>query len=128
MREILFRGRTLPKEAGEFNDIWVYGDLIQCGNRFYIHPKSNNISVAGDIGKTVVMHEVQPKTVGQFTGFLDRCGTKVFEEDCIGHELNVVEMLNGDWCINGDRPLQSFIKGQEVIGNIHNRIETRKRV
>lgn len=101
MREILFRGLT---EYGQ----WVEGYLSKDEDKYYISKSFESFI------------EVIPETVGQYTGLCDRSGTKIFEGDCIGHKLNAVEMLDGEWCVNGDRPLWMF-KGYEVVGNIYGR-------
>lgn len=71
MRDIIFRAKT---KQGE----WVYGLLDSSYFRpnekyYYIHNcETDNIE-----------HEVIPETVGQFTGFTDLNGKKVFEGDIV---------------------------------------------
>lgn len=62
---IIFKGRTTEKnnERHEFNQIWVEGDLIVSGGKYYIHPRSNKVRVTGEIGKIIIMHEIIPETL-----------------------------------------------------------------
>ena len=92
MREILFRGKTTKKdnEIKEFNEIWVYGDLIESNGKYYIHPKANCFRVESELAKLMCCHEVIPETVGQFTGLTDK-GKKVFEGDIVKVRITQTE-------------------------------------
>lgn len=70
MREILFRGKL------KYSDDWVYGDLFHLeGDCTQIFARDDPHAWRNDV--------VDPNTVGQFTGLLDKYGTKVFEGDVI---------------------------------------------
>lgn len=84
MREILFRGKKTDKNRHYyFNNGWVYGDLIHSGGKYYIKPRANSVIVEGELGKLIVMREVIPETVGQYTGMTDISGNRIFEGDIV---------------------------------------------
>lgn len=87
MRDLMFRGKTV--RDGE----WVISDSIiqHASGRVYLYDEVKDIDI-----------EVDPETVGQFTGLTDKNGVNIFEGD-------IIEAVNGDVCT------VKFVKGCWVI-------------
>ena len=82
MREILFRGKRTD------NDEWACGFAIDSVLRDSIFNYITQ-SIVGYYAK------VYRSTVGQFTGLLDKTGTKIFEHDIVRCEFNSAPPMNG---------------------------------
>lgn len=126
MREILFRGKR--KDNGE----WVEGfygiNTICCEQSTYL---SAVISKMPQGIYDCESWEVEPNTVGQFTGLNDKSGTKIFEGDIVRygdtiHEV-VFEQRNGTayfGLVYSEAETLPFghyqdLRQIEVIGNIY---------
>lgn len=127
MREFLFRGKRLD------NGEWIEGSLfIYDWDNEYVSIYSTEEEMA---------FQVDPETVGQWTGFRDNDGDRIYEDDILKKINSVpsetVEFYSVKWCGDCGRYelVNITIKGTarsfqtnygfqfEVIGNIHDNSE-----
>ena len=130
MREILFRGKRLD------NGEWVYGYYVHIGpvscQRAYIIPEYTS---------AIYVKEVDPSTVDQYTGLMDKNDKRIFEGDIVSTDIArpylIVEFRDGCFmfnCNDGGKdyydimlPIledaQTEYKYGEIIGNIHDNPE-----
>lgn len=125
MREILFRGKRVD------NGEWVQGYPCRYGwigkEKDYIIP---------DYASALYATEVDPETVGQYTGIVDKYGMKIFEGDIVWNDYD-----NGKGKVEWDNDMAKFIitfstftidfdniYGDEldVIGNVYDNPELLK--
>ena len=127
IREILFRGKRVD------NGEWVYGFYVVL--KLVHYDKKEHLITDKDTGRS---YEIDPATIGQYTGLKDKKnGKRIFEGDIL--EVNYgkiyvgakgrvrfdagVYMLEG---ISGVLSLCAYAPYCEVIGNIHDNPELLK--
>lgn len=125
MREILFRGKRVD------NGEWVCGDIC--------HHDGKTSYIGQDQAGEMVILDLDPDTVGQFTGLVDMRKTRIFEGDivdCWSEGVNakgtVQQRKDGLWIIYpawqkhimwGLCPDEYLNTTVEVIGNVHDNPE-----
>ena len=118
-RVILFRGKEI--KTGK----WIEGDLLRMGGHSFISPDP--------APKGFNQYEVDPETIGQFTGVKDKNGTRIFEGDIVEDRYgnrNIV-IYNDDtmsWVCHSEIPFvcnipMSVIGDCDIFGNIHDNPE-----
>lgn len=124
-RDIWFRGKRVD------NGEWVYGNL------FIPDRKDTPTQICIGTNAIRITYDIDPATVGQYTGLTDKNGTKIFEGDIVSTDLgrpyNIVVFRDGCFMFNCNDGNQDYydimlpiLRSEhtcyeygEVIGNIY---------
>lgn len=117
MREILFKGKRLD------NGEWITGHLLKYEDGSARMVSSNIDIFCFEKDESIIQtvaHRVDPETVGQYTGFVDKNSKKIFEGDIVSIYNSKAFLFAVEW--NNQYVLKCTSNG--VSDNILNVIES----
>ena len=150
MRDILFRGKRL--DNGEriegyyvkyiysgYGGYPISNEVYVEGERHFIIPPTTGTTSLCIMEEDARFYEVDPETVGEYTGLTDKNGVKIFEGDLIVFDGDIghfqVKSCNGAFvAMRGEEFFRwgAFCKTDhtpyvpEIVGNIHDKPELLK--
>ena len=122
-REIKYRGlKTFQIFSGEIKQVWIYGFYLKRGTYGDPGPQAHIFVYENGYEG----YRVDSKTIGQFTGFFDRDGGEIYEDDILSLEdgrVGVVDFFRGSFVVRiGKEKIPKFLadlrKWQtKILGN-----------
>ena len=123
-REIKFRGlKSFQIFSGEIKQVWIYGFYLKRGTYGDPGPQAHIFVYENGYEG----YRVDSKTIGQFTGYGDRDGVEIYEDDIVSFgdktKIGVVENFKGAFVVRcgrekSPRLLANLIgKDVKILGN-----------
>ena len=127
-REILFRAKainrdeSISKRSHYKTGDWVYGLVTKLYDERFPNLPAEMTDING-----VSRIEVDYRTIGQYTGMIDKNGNNIFEGDIVRNEKDIRIQKNYEvrylekyskFALCNRRVRFSFLAGHEVIGNV----------
>lgn len=121
-REIKYRGlKTFQIFSGEMKSVWIYGFYLKRGTYGDPGPQAHIFVYENGYEG----YRVDSKTIGQFTGLVDRTGKEIYEDDIVSLDdgrVGVVSFRGGCFVLECSNQMRQALYGVQnwqmtILGN-----------